>query len=78
MTLNDISSCSCGKFFQYRGPCSHTIAACQYEVEDYFIYFDTKYYVQKYKRTYEIPLAPLDIENLCSDGLDPPKIVKQC
>jgi predicted nucleic acid-binding Zn finger protein len=70
--------CSCYNFFQYRGPCTHAIAACCYKAEDPFDYFDSVYYVRKFRETYKVPITPISIENLSvEEGMQPPKIVKK-
>jgi hypothetical protein len=72
------NSCSCNNFFQYRGPCSHAIAACRYQIEDPFDYFDTVYFVRKFRKTYEVPMTPVSTENLVpSMDLNPPKLIRK-
>jgi hypothetical protein len=60
-------SCSYNNFFQYQGPCAHAIAACQYKAEDPFNHFDSTYKVRKFRRTHEVLITPISIENLDQD-----------
>jgi hypothetical protein len=70
--------CSYNNFFQYRGPCTHAIAACRYEAEDPFDHFDSVYYIRKFRETYKVPITPISIENLSiEEGIQPPEIVKK-
>jgi hypothetical protein len=71
------NSCSCNNFFQYRGPCAYAIAACRYEAEDPFDHFDSCYSIRKFRRTYEVPIQPMSIEDLPVSYIQPPKLVKK-
>jgi hypothetical protein len=65
-------------FFQYQGPCIYTIAACCYKAKDPFNYFDSVYYIRKFRKIYKVPITLISIENLSIEkGIQPPKIVKK-
>ena len=57
-------SCDCTNFHEYRSPCTHAIAACQYDILDPFHYVYWKYSVQAYRETYEHFILPVNIEDL--------------
>jgi hypothetical protein len=61
-----------------QSPCTRSIVACRYEVEDPYEYFIDQYIIQYYKNTYKHFLIPINIENLASDsGILPPVFKKQ-
>jgi hypothetical protein len=65
-------------FFQYRGPCIYTITVCRFETEDSFNYFESIYYIWKFRRIYKVAITPMSIENLSQEeGIQPPRIVKK-
>lgn len=72
------NGCTCQNFWEYYGPCSHAIAACRYEATDPYEHFSKTYTVKYYRRTYEVAMPPLSIDNLPSDPkILPPLIVKK-
>ena len=72
------NSCSCRNFWEYHGPCAHAIAACRFEAEDPYEHFSNAYTLKSYRRTYEVAMPPLSIENLPSDpSILPPLIAKK-
>jgi hypothetical protein len=72
------NSCSCRNFWEYHGPCAHAIAACRFAAEDPYEHFSNAYTLKLYRRTYEVAMPPLSIENLPSDPkILPPLIAKK-
>jgi hypothetical protein len=72
------NGCSCRNFWEYHGPCAHAIAACRFESTDPYEHFSKAYTVKSYRRTYEVAMPPLSVENLPSDlHILPPLIVKK-
>jgi hypothetical protein len=78
-TVNLIDNwCSCRNFWEYHGPCSHAITACRCEAEDPFTHFAATLKVNYYRRTYEVAMPPISVENLLSDpDILPPLLVKK-
>jgi MULE transposase domain/SWIM zinc finger len=64
-------SCSCGKYQEYRAPCSHAIACIQYLGQDPYKYFASYYKWKSLQRTYELPLQPVTLQGLQPLDNDP-------
>jgi hypothetical protein len=58
--------CSCRNFWEYHGPCAYAIAACRYASKDPYKHFSKCYTLKAYRRTYEVAMPPLSIENIPS------------
>lgn len=72
------NGCSCRNFWEYHGPCTHAIAACRFEAVDPYEHFSNAYTLKSYRRTYEVAMPPLSIENLLSNPyILPPLIAKK-
>jgi hypothetical protein len=71
------NSCLYNNFFQYQGPCTYTIAACRYKAKDPFDYFDSCYFIQKFRKIYKVPIQPVSTEDLSVLYIQPPILVKK-
>jgi SWIM zinc finger len=72
------NGCSCQNFWEYHSPCAHAIAACLFEAVDPYEHLSKVYTLKSYRRTYEVAMPPLSIENLPSDpNVLPPLIAKK-
>ena len=56
--------CSCLKYQEYMAPCSHAIACIQYLGFDPYSYFYPFYKWDVSKRTYQIPIQPITLQEL--------------
>ena len=57
-------SCTCGKYDDFKAPCSHTIACILYLSRDPFHYFSRHYDWDISLRTYKRPIHPVTIQGL--------------
>lgn len=72
------NGCTCRNFWEYYSPCFHAITACRYEATDPYNHFSNTYKVKYYRRTYEVAMPPISIDNLPPDpNILPPLIVKK-
>jgi hypothetical protein len=69
--------CDCRYFHDFQSPCTHAIAACLWETEDPYEYFEPTYKVSTYRKTYKHFMKPFNIENLDSDPNIQPPIFKK-
>jgi hypothetical protein len=70
--------CTCRNFWEYHGTCAYAIAACLYTSEDPYKHFSGCYTLKAYRRTYEVAMPLLSIENLSSHpNILPLLIVKE-
>jgi hypothetical protein len=66
-------TCSCGKYEDYKAPCSHAIACILYLHRDPFDYFSVRYKWETLQRTYDYPIHPVTIQGLqVLDSIRPP------
>jgi hypothetical protein len=67
-------TCECTNFQEYRSPCAHVIAAIVKDAENPFDYFDTSFYLEQYRKSYERPLPLVSIVALKKDGKTGPLV----
>jgi hypothetical protein len=70
-------TCTCHNFYEYSGPCAYAITACRFKAVDPYTYFHFAYLTRSYRKTYQIPMKPISIEDLALDpDILPPKPCK--
>jgi hypothetical protein len=60
--------CTCKDFYEYQGPCTHTIAVSRYQGDDLLALFCNRYPTQYFRYTYSHPVIPVLINDLQSDS----------
>ena len=59
--------CNYKNFYEYQGPCTHTITAYRFNREDPFDYFLPFYTLKTYRDTYKKSITPVLIKDLTSN-----------
>lgn len=69
--------CDCKDFYEYQGPCTHAIAASRHQGGDPLALFYNRYTTQYFRRTYSHPVIPVSINDLRSDSLILPPLIRK-
>jgi hypothetical protein len=69
--------CNCKDFYEYQGPCTHAIATSRHQGGDPLALFYNRYTTQYFRRIYSHPVIPVSINDLQSDSLILPLLIRK-
>ena len=73
----EAKTCTCNRFQEYQGPCSHAIKAARVARVDPYSLFSYKYLLHSYRLCYQLVMQPLLSEGLELDDIQPPLVVRR-